>query len=380
LTHIAFISIPNLRDWCRIGLFLMAIASHKVEIRNLLFDPENPRLPEELHGDQRQIFRFLVDDIGVEDLLNSMSASGAIQADPMIGRVAERRGEYYVIEGNRRLAALKLLNGEKLGDGKPEPAVPAVKPAVAATLKKADIQTGWNDAKLEAYLGYKHVTSAREWTPEAKAKFVLTRCKDDFSDENLTKFAQRLGTNLATLRRWLVAYLTLKQAEAEGKFTPAEAYAKRYFGTFYTLLGSSQVQEFLALAPSTISKIPVPRDHLDQLGELVGWVIGTKKSPPIVNSRAQQKFDAVLASPNALRYFRAKGNLDGALLYTEFNAGQIAEKLLNAAYTIEECLTKIFDVKDDAKVVSAIDALNGAFTKLKVNTTDQRRSTKKPQE
>lgn len=356
----------------------MATESKTVGIQDLRFDPENPRLPEGVGSDQRKIFRFLVDDIGVEDLLNSMAASGAISGDPMIGRAAEKEGTYYVIEGNRRLAALKLLNGEKISDNGPEPQVPAVSADVARTLKQATLQVGWEPDKLEAYLGYKHVTAAREWTPEAKAKFVLKSCKGDFSDSTLSRFAQRLGTKLPTLRRWLVAYLTLKQAESKGKFNPDEAYARRYFGTFYTLLGSQEVQKFLSLKPSALSDTPVPDDHLDNLGEFIGWVIGTKKSPPVINSRSQQEFDAVLASPGALQYFRSKKNLDGALLYTEYNSGQIAEKLMTAAYTIEECLQKVNDVKDDPKVRSAILSLDRAFTKLKLNTDEQPAGAKKP--
>jgi transposase-like protein len=355
----------------------MAIDIKTVEIQNLLFDPENPRLPEGLGGDQKKIFRFLVDDIGVDDLLNSMAASGAIPGDPMIGRLAEQQGRYYVIEGNRRLAALKLLTGEKIGDNNPEPPLPVVLADVAPTLKQATLQVGWDPERLEAYLGYKHVTAAREWTPEAKAKFVLKSCKDDYSDATLSRFAQRLGTKLPTLRRWLVAYLTLKEAEAKGKFNPEEAYAKRYFGTFYTLLGSQEVQKFLSLAPGALSTTPVPENRLDNLGEFIGWVIGTKKSPPVVNSRSQQEFDAVLASPGALQYFRSKRNLEGALLYTEYNSGQIAEKLMTAAYTIEECLQKVFDVKDDPKVRSAINNLDRAIAKLKLNTDEQPAAAKK---
>jgi hypothetical protein len=355
----------------------MAIQTETVQVQHLFFDAGNPRLPEQPQGGQRQLFRFLVDDIGVEDLLDSIAASGLINGDPMVARHAEQAGDYYVIEGNRRLAALKLLNGEKIGDGKPEPAVPTVSPEAAETLKLVPIQLGWDQDKLDAYLGYKHVTAAREWAPEAKAKFVVTRCGSDFSDTNLSAFAHRLGTKLPTLRRWLVAYLALKQAESNGRFDPEEAYAKRYFGTFYTVLGSQEVQQFLALKPGALTTAPVPDDHLEQLGEFISWVIGTKKSPPVLNSRSQQKFDAVLASPSALQYFRAKKNLEGALLYTEFNSGQIAEKLLNAAYTIEECLPKVFDVKDDSKVISAIGNLERAFQKLKINTADQTATTKK---
>jgi hypothetical protein len=347
----------------------MPKASQPVEVQDLLFDPHNPRLPSEIGSSEKEIFRFLVDEIGVDDLLNSIASSGVIEGDPIIARTAEVAGKFYVIEGNRRLAALKLLNGQKIGDGQPEPTIPDVSASVAVSVKKVSVQTGWEEDQLEAYLGYKHVTATREWSPEAKARFVLERCKGDFSNPNLTKFAKRLGTTLPTLRRWLIAYLTLKQAERVGVFDPTKAPTKRYFGTFYTLLGSQEVQKFLALASENLTNSPVPNDHLEQLGEFVGWTIGTRKSPPLVNSRSQQKLDAVLASPGGLQHFRNKRSLDAALLYTEYNSGEISEKLLNAAFTIEECLTKIYDVKDDPKVVSAIDALDGALEKLKLNTS-----------
>jgi hypothetical protein len=350
----------------------MPIQTHLVEVQKLLFDPQNPRLPGDFAGDQQQIFRFLVDEIGVEDLLNSMASSGIIEGDPMIARVAQQPGEYYIIEGNRRLAALKLLGGGRIGDGAPEPTVPPISADSAGALRTVSIQTGWEPDKLEAYLGYKHVTATREWPPEAKARFVVERCGGNYSTETLTKFAKRLGTNLPTLRRWLVAYLTLQQAEREIGFSPREAYSKRYFGTFYTLLGSQEVQRFLDLRGDPLTPSPVPQEQHESLREFISWTIGTKNAPPIINSRSQQKLDAVLSSPGALQYFRAKKNIDGALLYTEANSGQIAEKLLTAAYTIEECLPKVFDVKDDPKIISAIANLERAFEKLRINTSEQR--------
>ena len=342
--------------------------SQSVEVQNLLFDPHNPRLPSDVGTSEKEIFRFLVDEIGVDDLLNSIASSGVIEGDPIIARPAELAGKFYVIEGNRRLAALKLLNGQKIGDGQAEPSVPNISASAAISVKQVKIQTGWDDDQLEAYLGYKHVTATREWSPEAKARFVLDRCNGDFSNESLSKFAKRLGTTLPTLRRWLVAFWTLKQAEKIGVFDPSKAPTKRYFGTFYTLLGSQEVQKFLALESEKLIEAPVPNDHVTELAEFVSWTIGTKKSPPVVNSRKQKELDAVLSSPGGLQHFRSQRNLDLALLYTEYNAGEISEKLLGAAFTIEECLTKIYDVKDDPKIVSAINTLNGAIEKLKINT------------
>ena len=354
----------------------MAIVTKSVEIKELLFDPQNPRLPELLGKNQTEIFRFLVDDIGIEDVLQSVAASGMIEGDPIIAREADDKKHFYVIEGNRRLAALKLLNGEKIGDGEPEPKIPEITPEVKASVGKVNIQLGWPEPEIDAYLGYKHVTSTREWPPEAKARFVIGRVKGNFSPENLAAFAKRLGTRPPTLRRWVVAFLTLEQAKKAGLFDPQEAPSKRYFGTFYTLLGSQQVQIFLGLKPDPVTETPVAQDHLANLGEFIGWVIGTKKDPPVLNSRDQQELDAVLASTPALEYFRAKHNLDAAILYTEYNASQVSLKLFNSAYGIEECLPKLFDVRADPSVVSAIKALDNAYAKLKLNTAEITKTTK----
>ena len=138
------------------------------KLEQLFFDPHNPRLIGEFGDDQNKMFRYLITDIGVEDLLESLSASGLFNADPII--VKDRPGGYYdVIEGNRRLAALKLLTGKRPDDGLAIPSVPVVSPQIAETFKFIKVQTGWDPEALQAYLGYKHVTASREWSPEAKA-------------------------------------------------------------------------------------------------------------------------------------------------------------------------------------------------------------------
>lgn len=344
-----------------------------VPLSQLLFDPDNPRLDEGLGQDQQRIFRFLVDEIGVDDLVQSISSAGMIHADPIIVRPGPQKNAYFVIEGNRRLAALKLLVGEKIADGGPEPAVPPMSAEAVATLRRIPIQTDWEAEALESYLGYKHVTAAREWLPEAKARFVLEHAKNDFSNENLRRFANRLGTTVPTLKRWTIAYLALKQAEQQG-FDPKASPTKRYFGTFYTLLGSEQVQEFLDLQSDPITTDPVPPGKRGNLMEFIGWVVGTKKDPPIINSRMQKQLGEVLASPKALQHFRVKKDVNSALLYTEFKATEIATKLRSAAYGIEDCLVSLFDVRGEPAVREAFEELENAYKKAKLNLSGREAS------
>ncbi len=339
-----------------------------VELSDLFFDPKNPRLvgfDADLDS-QDKMFRYLITDIGVEDLLKSFSASGLFRADPIIVR-ARPAGGYYVVEGNRRLATLKLLNGIRPDDGLPIPVVPEITADVAATFTKIPVQSDWPEDRLQSYLGYKHVTAAREWPPDAKAKFVYDHAKGDLSETNLKNFARRLGTTFPVLKRWLVAFLTLEQAKSRGDFDPQTAPSRGYFGTFYTLLGGEEAGRFLGLDRAVLGPNPVPVEHLANLAEFVQSTVGTKTVQPKVNSRQQKKLEQVLASPGALEYFRSKGNLDAALLYTEYNAEEISKKLQEAAYSLEDCLRKLADVRDNPAVKSAFAELEGAFRKVRLN-------------
>jgi ParB-like nuclease domain len=337
------------------------------KLEELYFDPANPRLIGDFGDDQDKMFRFLITDIGVDDLLESISASGLFNADPIIVRDRPKDGGYFVIEGNRRLAALKLLRGIRPNDGLPIPAVPAISSDVAKTFEALKVQSGWPDELLQAYLGYKHVTASREWSPDAKAKFVFEHAKGDYSTANLRRFAKSLGTKYPTLKRWLIAYLTLRQAEKRELFDPETAPAKGYFGAFYTLLGGQQAQRFLGLKDDPLGESPVPDDRMKELGEFIKWTVGTRTLPGLVNSRQQKQFEQVLASPKALQHFRVKGDLDGSLLYTEYNAEEIAAKFREAAYTIEDTLTKLFDVRENPAVREAFSELEKAYRKARLN-------------
>jgi hypothetical protein len=59
----------------------MAISKQSVAVLDLRFDPHNPRLPEDVERTQGDMFRFIVREIGVDDLLDSLSTSGVIEAD-----------------------------------------------------------------------------------------------------------------------------------------------------------------------------------------------------------------------------------------------------------------------------------------------------------
>ncbi len=79
-----------------------------VSVTSLLLDPNNPRIPELGHkANQREIVAELVNNDTVYDLAKDIAAQGFFPTEVLI--CVEENSELIVVEGNRRLAALKLL-------------------------------------------------------------------------------------------------------------------------------------------------------------------------------------------------------------------------------------------------------------------------------
>src|SRR5688572_1818773 len=80
------------------------------KVNDLHFDHSNPRLAE--YGitpstSEAEILKILWEAMDVRELVQSISASGYFPHEPLI--VAQEKAKNIVIEGNRRLAAVKVL-------------------------------------------------------------------------------------------------------------------------------------------------------------------------------------------------------------------------------------------------------------------------------
>src|SRR2546426_12294080 len=89
----------------------------KVPTELLDFDPENPRLIEDgiKNPTESQIILALADTADLSEVVESIAANGYIDIEPIIAmRVGNR---WRVLEGNRRLAAIRILENPALAKG-----------------------------------------------------------------------------------------------------------------------------------------------------------------------------------------------------------------------------------------------------------------------
>src|SRR5262249_46060300 len=72
---------------------------------DLHFDPDNPRFDQQFK-DEKAIISYLYDYVDVDELIQSILSAGYVDFEPLVVLRATKT----VIEGNRRLAAVRLIS------------------------------------------------------------------------------------------------------------------------------------------------------------------------------------------------------------------------------------------------------------------------------
>ncbi len=120
--------------------------SEQIDVDRLLFDEENPRLIEYLDDDsptQDNLLTVLWENMSVDELAMSIAASGYFDYEPVFVIDGPGRGDnkkFIVIEGNRRLAAVKILLDSALRERLRATDLPTPTPTILKSLKQMIVQ------------------------------------------------------------------------------------------------------------------------------------------------------------------------------------------------------------------------------------------------
>lgn len=289
----------------------------RVPIDQLYFDPRNPRLEGFLDHSapsQQDLLRVLWQQMAVDELALSIAASGYFNYEPLF--VSLEKGKLFVIEGNRRLAAVKLLLDAKLRADLRATDLPTITTAQAAKLHTLPVIRTTRE-KAWRYLGFKHVNGPARWGSYAKARYIAE--VHNTHNVPLGDIADQIGDKHGTVQRLYRALMVIQQAESAGVFTPANRTKKNLsFSHLYTGLDYDGIAEFIQLKDQTAeSHKPVPQNRLKHLGELCTWLYGdrTLEKNPVVESQNPhlRQLNEVLKSTPATASLRAGLPLSVAL-------------------------------------------------------------------
>jgi len=335
-------------------------------IEHLKLDPLNPRL-----GRDKRRARLGQDELlremshwTLEELIDSFSQAGGFWTQDALIVTEEPQvdGEdqtYLVIEGNRRVAALKTLHKAIKGDMAPPrwlaDRLDTFKPDLEDELfTQLPVLVADSRDDVAAYLGFRHVTGIKQWRPAEKAEFIANLV--DQYGLSYRDVAKQIGSRSDTVRQNYIAFKMLLQMEEMENFDWSEVEER--FSLLFLSLRSEGTREFLGVQlkgerpPNTN---PIPEEKKDDTQQFVAWLFGSKEEKAVVrDSRNVDRFGEILSEPRAVDYLRSvkRPNFETAYSLTS-SADLVVEPLNEAARSIRLALSELDGRAEEADVRQA---------------------------
>ena len=313
-------------------------------VDQLLLDPENPRLESVAKTkDQLELIKAMWREMAVSEVALSIAENGFFEEEPLFAVPAPKEnGEtrYFVVEGNRRLTAVKLLLDEDLRKTVKATDLPSLNAEAKAKLRTLPVSLYNKREELWAYFGFRHVNGPKEWDSLSKAAYIaMVRREYGKTLEEITK---AIGDQHSTVKRIYRGYVLLEQAEEVTKFKREDRSRNRfYFSHLYTAADYAEVQDFLGIDPEgSLDAKPVGKKFLPHLEELMVWLFGSKERglEPMVRTQAPDlsNLRSVIGNKSALAALRAGISLDRAFVISKGDASRFEEALAQAKDALQE--------------------------------------------
>ncbi len=284
-----------------------------INTEDLSFDFKNPRMVEfDLSGrnSEEDMIKLLWETMDVREVLMSIATSGFFPHEPVI--CVEESGKNVVIEGNRRLAAVKILqNPDQFKELAPK--VPTLDKNKHLNLDKLPVVFSTRQGAWQ-YLGFKHVNGPAKWTSYAKSQYIADVHRN--FGVPLKEIAKQIGDTHKTAQRLYRGLMIIEQAESMKVFAREDRWHRHFsISHLYTGIDYDGMSEFIGIkSESEEAEEPVPTEKRAELEELFLWLYGSKKKEiqPLIRSQNPdlRKLDRVMGNKEALGALRSHNNLD----------------------------------------------------------------------
>lgn len=286
----------------------------------LHLDNQNPRLPEdEIGRKEEEILDTLLLKFELDIIYESIIANGYFSEEPLIlapinlpskfknvnqtnkklweeytKHLNKEKTSFTVVEGNRRLAAIKLILNKSLRkkynlDDWEEPSE-----AIKESLKKIPVIIYSDREKVVPYLGVRHIAGIKKWDPYAKARYVAYMHNKGRSLQEIRRIVGDKKT--VEIEKLYLSYLLVGIVEEELEVTAQNAKNEN-FSYISVMLNQSSIKNYIGL-PKTWKEInfktPISKAKIKNLVILFSLLFGEEegKNAVISDHREIQKMMA----------------------------------------------------------------------------------------
>lgn len=304
-----------------------------ISLDHLFLDDQNPRLPKSIQGSsEKEILEYMLLDASLIELMLAIGKNDFFPGEQLLV-VKESGNNYKVIEGNRRLSAVKLLSNPEL--------VTVQKTKIQQAIDEADYKPTEipclifeTEAEIHNYLGYRHITGIKEWKLLEKARYLFELWQSQYSGLDLNaaskELAKSIGSRKDYVKRILIGYQVFDKIQDEAYFKiPGLDDTSFYFNYIADSLNKPYIAEYLGLDIRNIDDIEEVNINQEHLENWTRWLFEKDKEGRtrlIGDSKSLTALNSVLSVTAARTAFIERGaSLDNALELT----GETENQILN---------------------------------------------------
>ncbi len=349
----------------------------QVRVEQLRLDRHNPRLVgAAAEATDEGIIAQLYRKAELDELLQSISTNGYLDIEPLVAVEAPHGDGLVVLEGNRRLATLRLLREPDLVDSIASSEnltipIPKFEDAVRPTFDRVTVYEVASREEARPFIGFKHINGPAKWDAYAKARFAADWYRQE--EVPLEQIAEAVGDRHATVKRMVSAIYVLEQASERELFQIDDRDAPKFnFSHLYTALSRSQYMDYLGLESGWARHDPqpnqVPEEKLQELQNVLVWIYGSESADtrPVVRVQNPdiKRLGEVLAHAEALHVLEQTRNLDQAYASTESVDSRFTAALIRSRDAIQDAAgaLRAYDGKDQSLLDIADDVKETADT------------------
>lgn len=331
-----------------------------IPVTNLKLDDENPRLPEYLFGKgEDKIMDYMLLEESTLELIQAIGEKGFFPGE-MLLVVEESKDNYTVVEGNRRLTSVKLLNDPTLATAQESMVKKIVENADKSHLpvRSLPCMVFEKAEDIHDYLGYRHVTGIQPWNLRQKAKYLSYLRKKNFDDLSLDEASNELrkiiGSKRPVVKRYLVGYEVYKILKDNVFFKIKDLNEESfYFSYIADSLSRSHITAYLGI--DLESENPLEKLNLEHLKNWATWLYEPiedtnkriKRTRLKGKSEDLNKLNSILEKDEAReKFIKQNLSLDEAFSYTEVHDKVFRKSIQDAIHNLEKANNLVFKVNE----------------------------------
>lgn len=293
----------------------------KIPYENLVLDKENPRIPKSKRNNigETEIIDFMVLEAATLELMIAIGENGFFAGEQLL--VVENEDEKYtVVEGNRRLTAVKLLHEPNLATVQTRKITRIIDEIKLPPPTEIPCLIFNSKEVILKYLGFRHITGVKSWRLLEKARYLYGIKERNFPDEGFysacRSIAKMIGSRRDYVAKVLVGFELFRVIEDEAFYGIRDLDDTRfYFNYLKDSLNYSNIQKFWGMSVVEEKENPISELNYAHLKESIHWFFeknDQNKTRVLCDSKGLKMLNAVVGNDYALMKFRQGISLEVA--------------------------------------------------------------------